>query len=140
MLSALWLALVLAAPVAAHAQGWSTPSGTSHIGWLYRQPAQVNCCPAPWRWYILRLRAYPQTGCYGYKGTLEPYDHDGLMLPPTSRPGALPVSTNPGMQPASPSPYATPESPSGTVPPESPSSLPGRGRGIWDDDVIYGRQ
>jgi hypothetical protein len=91
LLSALCLlAAVLAAPAVASAQGWANPSG-SHLGWSVKHNPPEHCCPPEWRWYILRNRPYPNTFCQGYRGTVEPYDDNGLLLPPSSRPGAPPV-------------------------------------------------
>lgn len=82
---------LMAVPAAAKAQGVGDPAN-----WCRKHDWRQTCCNPDWRWYSLRLRPYPNTYCYGhhgvmegYKGTLEPYDDDGLMLPPTSRPGAF---------------------------------------------------
>lgn len=99
LLSALCLFVaVLAAPAVASAQGWANPSG-SHLGWCVKHNPLEHCCPPSWRWYILRNRPYPNTFCQGYRGTIEPYDDDGLLLPPSSRPGATPVGDDPLSQP-----------------------------------------
>lgn len=92
LLSALCLfAALFAVPAVASAQGWSTPNGR-HLGWCPKHMPPEYCCPPQWRWYTIRNRPYPNSYCKGDKGTLEPYDENGLMLPPTSRPGALPPS------------------------------------------------
>lgn len=101
LLSALCLFFALSAlPAVASAQGWSEPNGR-HLGWLHKHAPPEYCCPPQWRWYIIRNRPYPNSFCQGYKGTAEPYDENGLMLPPTSRLGATPVTDPNSPQPAS---------------------------------------
>ena len=88
LLSALCLLAALSVfPSAAKAQGWADPCGR-HLGWLHKHNPPEYCCPPEWRWLIIRGRPYPNSFCQGFKGALTPIDENGLMLPPTSRPGA----------------------------------------------------
>jgi hypothetical protein len=98
--AAVLVAGLFAVPAAAHAQGWSNHCGC-HLGWSWRKYPPEYCCPPEWKWHSIRLRAYPNDFCQDWKGTVEPYDDNGLLLPPTSRPGMMPVSTDPLAPPKS---------------------------------------